>query len=100
MGPSDRISSPQRLQANHVALLTTIDVRPARFGRGREAEGFPWLVASDTVRRMARHFVVYNGVIRATRIAMLSPGTLVRVEAVGRLRREYGLDPKIGDQLP
>ena len=43
--------------------------------------------------------VIYNGVTRATRIAKLSPGILVPVEVVGRLRRAYGADPKIGDLL-
>ena len=42
--------------------------------------------------------VVYNGVTRATRIAKFAPGTLV--EVIGRLRRAYGPDPKIGDLLP
>jgi hypothetical protein len=44
--------------------------------------------------------VIYNGVTRATRIAKLAPGTLVHVEVVGRLRRAYGPDAKIGDLLP
>jgi hypothetical protein len=44
--------------------------------------------------------VVYNGVTRATRIAKLAPGTLVRVEVIGRLHRAYGPAPKIGDLLP
>jgi hypothetical protein len=44
--------------------------------------------------------VVYNGVTRATRIAKLSPGTLVRVEVVGHLRRACAGYLKIGDVLP
>ena len=44
--------------------------------------------------------MIYNGVTRATRIAKFAPGTLVRVEVIGRLRRAYGPDPKIGDLLP
>src|SRR2546421_8486532 len=43
--------------------------------------------------------VVYNGVTRATRIAKLAPGTLVRVEIIGRLKRAYGPATKIGDLL-
>ena len=55
----------------------------------------PWVYeASDGV------LVVYNGVTRATRIAKLSPGTLIRVEVVGKLRRARAGDPKIGDLLP
>jgi hypothetical protein len=44
--------------------------------------------------------VVYNRVTRATRIARLAPGTTIRVEVVGTLRRAYAGDPKIGDLLP
>jgi hypothetical protein len=44
--------------------------------------------------------VVYNGVTRATRVAKLAPGTLVRVDVMGRLRKAYGPEPKIGDLLP
>jgi hypothetical protein len=43
---------------------------------------------------------IYNGVTRATRIAKLSPGTLVRVEIIGRSRRPVGHLPKIGDLIP
>jgi hypothetical protein len=67
----------------------------ARFGAS--SAGMPPLIvyeASDGV------LVIYNGVTRATRIAKLAPGTLVRVEVIGRLRRAYGSDPKIGDLLP
>jgi hypothetical protein len=44
--------------------------------------------------------MIYNGVTRATRIAKLSPGTLVRVEVVGRFRQPLGHRPNIGDFLP
>jgi hypothetical protein len=44
--------------------------------------------------------VIYNGVTRATRVAKLAPGTLVRVEVIDKLRRPHGHDPKIGDLLP
>jgi hypothetical protein len=44
--------------------------------------------------------VVYNGVTRATRIAKLAPGATIRVEIVGKLRRAYAGEPKIGDQVP
>lgn len=43
---------------------------------------------------------IYNGVTRATRIAKLSPGTLVRVEVVGPFRYPVGHLPKIGDFIP
>lgn len=66
----------------------------ARFGGS--SVGMPPIIAyegSDGV------LVIYNGVTRATRIARLAPGTLVQVEVIGRLRRAYGADPKIGDLL-
>jgi hypothetical protein len=44
--------------------------------------------------------VVYDGVTRATRVAKLTPGTLVRVEVIGKLRRAYSKSAKIGDLLP
>jgi len=44
--------------------------------------------------------VLFNGVTRATRIAKLSPGTLFRVEVIGRLLATFGLLPTIGDVLP
>jgi hypothetical protein len=43
---------------------------------------------------------LYNGVTRATRIAKLSPGTLIQVEVVGDLAAPVGHLPTIGDLLP
>ena len=43
--------------------------------------------------------VVYNGVTRATRIAKLAPSTLVPIEVIGKLRRDYAMSPTIGDRL-
>src|SRR6478609_3538188 len=44
--------------------------------------------------------VVYNGVTRATRVAKLSPGTLIEVEVSGKLARRFKGDPTIADFLP
>src|SRR5262245_35677470 len=67
----------------------------AAFGASAAGMPPPWVYeASDGV------LVLYNGVTRATRIAKLAPGTLIRVQVVGRLRRAYDADPKIGDLLP
>ncbi len=67
----------------------------ARFAASTAGMPPPWVYeASDGV------LVVYNGVTRATRVAKLSPGTRIRVEVVGNLRRAYAGDPKIGDLLP
>jgi hypothetical protein len=43
--------------------------------------------------------VLYDGVTRSERIARLSPGTLIRVEVIGRLRKGYLHAKKIGDLL-
>src|SRR5271166_6015716 len=86
-----RVPSSRRSGADPMKLHGQI----ARFGSS--TAGMPPLIVyegSDGV------LVVYNGVTRATRIAKLAPGTMVRVEIVGRLRRAYGPAPKIGDLLP
>ncbi len=44
--------------------------------------------------------VIYNGVTRATRLAKLAPGALVRVEVIGRLRRADGSDPTMCELSP
>lgn len=43
--------------------------------------------------------LIIDGVTRATRIAKLSPGTLVPVDVVGRIRRRPIADPKVEDVL-
>src|SRR5262245_54135576 len=64
---------------------------------GASSVGMPPLVVYEGTDGV---LVVYNGVTRATRIAKLAPGALVRVEVIGRLNRPYGPEPKIGDLLP
>jgi hypothetical protein len=82
---------PSRSQADPAKLHRQI----ARFGRSSAGMPPPWVnEASDGV------LVVYNGITRATRIAKLSPGTLIRVEVVGKLRRPCAGYPTIGDMLP
>ncbi len=66
----------------------------ARFGAS--VVGMPPIVAYEGTDGV---LVIYNGVTRATRIAKLAPGVLVRVEVIGRLRRAYGPEPKTGDVL-
>src|ERR1700692_1333282 len=55
----------------------------------------PWVYeGSDDV------LMLYNGVTRATRIAKLAPGTLIRVEVIGKLPKAFAGEPKMGDLLP
>jgi hypothetical protein len=42
-------------------------------------------------------FMIYDGVTRASRVAILLPGTLVHVEVVGNLPAPCGQLPTIGD---
>jgi hypothetical protein len=61
---------------------------------GKSAVGMPpvWVYeGSDGVLE------IVNGVARATRLAKLDPGTTIRVEVIGQLRRPRGNYPKIGD---
>jgi hypothetical protein len=65
------------------------------FGRSTVGMPAPWVYeGTDGI------LVLYNGVTRATRIAKLAPGVLIRVEVIGRLPKAYASDPKIGDVLP
>ena len=67
----------------------------ALFGRSAVGMPPPWVYeGSDAV------LVLYNGVTRATRIAKLARGTLIRVEVIGKLPKAYAAEPKIGDLLP
>jgi hypothetical protein len=86
-----RVPSSRRSGADLVKLHRQI----ARFGAS--SAGMPPLVVYEGTDGV---LVIYNGVTRATRIAKLAPGTLVRVEVIGRLRRAHAPDPKIGDLLP
>ena len=89
--PAELRVPPSRPQADPSKLQRQI----ARFGRSPAGMPPPWVYeASDGV------LVLYNGVTRATRIAKLAPGTLIRVEVIGKLRRAAAGDPKIGDVLP
>ena len=85
-----RVPSSRPAGADPVKLQRQI----ARFGSS--SAGMPPLIVYEGTDGV---LVIYNGVTRATRIAKLASGTLVRVEVIGRLRRRYGPDPKIGDLL-
>jgi hypothetical protein len=44
--------------------------------------------------------ILYNGVTRASRLAKLAPGELIRVEVIGKLPKPFAGELKIGDLLP
>jgi len=66
----------------------------ARFGASSAGMPPPWVYEGTDAE-----LVIFNGVTRATRIAKLAPGTLIRVDVIGKLRAAFGL-PTIGDLLP
>ena len=86
-----RVPPSRRQGADPAKLARQI----ALFGRSAAGMPAPWVYeGTDGV------LVLYNGVTRATRIAKLTPGTLIRVEVIGKLPKPYASDPKIGDLLP
>ena len=64
---------------------------------GSSTQGMPPLEVS---RGTDGELVINNGVTRATRIAKLSPGTLVPVEVIDDLPIPVGSFPSIGDLIP
>lgn len=86
-----RVPPSRRQGADPAKLARQI----ALFGRATDGMPPPWVYeGTDGV------LVLYNGVTRATRIAKLAPGTLIRVEVIGKLPKAFAGEPKIGDFLP
>jgi hypothetical protein len=82
---------PSRRQGADPAKLAR---RMALFGRSAAGMPAPWVYqGTDGV------LMPYNGVTRATRIAKLAPGTLIRVEVIATLPKAFAGEPKIGDLL-
>ena len=84
--PPSRASGadPVKLQRQIAMYGTSVDGMPALWGyRGSDGA-----------------LMIYDGVTRATRVAMLSPGTRVRVEVIGALTAPCGHLPTVGEQLP
>ena len=60
-------------------------------------EGMPPVLVREAADGV---LVIVDGVTRATRIAKLSPGTLIRVEVTGTIKRPRATGTKVGDTLP
>src|SRR5947209_4860883 len=67
----------------------------ARFGSSTAGMPAPWVY-----RGSYGGLVLPNGVTRATRVARLLPGVLLRVEVIGDQKTPVGHYPTIGDRLP
>jgi hypothetical protein len=85
-----RVTSSRRNGADATKLHRQV----VRFGDS--SAGMPPLVVYEGTDGV---LVIFDGVTRATRIAKLAPGKMVRVEVIGQLRRAYSSDPTIGDLL-
>jgi hypothetical protein len=72
-----------------------LQVQIARFGRS--TVGMP---ALEAYRGCDGELMISDGVTRATRVAKLLPGTLVRVEVLDDLPALFGHLPTVKDKLP
>lgn len=86
-----RVPGSRRTGADPVKLQRQM----AQFGKS--TQGMPPIEVS---RGADGEFVINNGVTRATRIAKLSPGTLVTIEIIDDLPIPVGSFPSIGDLIP
>jgi hypothetical protein len=83
-----RVPPSRRQGADPVKLSRQI----ALFGRSAIGMPLPWVYeGADGV------LMLYNGVTRATRLAKLAPGVLIRVEVIGKPPKAFASEPKIGD---
>ncbi len=64
---------------------------------GNSTQGMPEL---EVYRGSDAKLMIFNGVTRASRIAKLLPGHLVRVEVIDDLSTPVGHLPTVGDRLP
>jgi hypothetical protein len=83
---------PSRIQG---ADPYKLQIQIARYGRS--TAGMPVL---EVYRGSDAELMITNGVTRATRVAKLLPGTLVRVEVLDDLRTRFGHLPTVEDRLP
>jgi hypothetical protein len=90
---------PRRLRLPHSRCQGAdpykLQVQIARFGRS--TTGMP---ALEVYRGSDGELMISDGVTRATRVAKLLPGTLVRVEVLDDLPARLGHLPAVEDQFP
>ncbi len=64
---------------------------------GTSTQGMP---ALEVYRGTDGELMIFNGVTRASRVAKLLPGRLVRVEVIDDIPTPVGHLPTVGDTLP
>lgn len=77
------------------AELSKLQRQIARFGQS--VTGMPPIWVREGADGS---LLILDGVTRATRVAKLLPGTLVRVEVISRSSQSFEKLPKVGDQVP
>ena len=75
--------------------LLKYQLQVARFGTSMR--GMP---PPECYRGVDGEIMINDGVTRATRIANLLPGTLIRIEIIEDTRFTYSHLPTVGDRLP
>jgi hypothetical protein len=86
-----RLPSSRRSGADPTKLHRQI----AQFGKSVQG-----MLPLEVSRGSDGELVINNGVTRATRVAMLLPGAVVRVEVIDNLPVPIGSYPSIGDLVP
>ena len=86
-----RVPSSRPSGADPIKLTRQV----SKYGPSSDGMPPPWVYAGTD-----GELVIFNGVTRATRIARLAPGNLIRVEVVGKINKAFGSLPTIGDLLP
>jgi hypothetical protein len=86
----------------HLPTTRPSGADPAKLQRqiarhGKSTQGMPPL---EVYRGTDGGLIISDGVTRATRVAKLLPGTLVRVEVIDAMRTPAGHLPTVGDKLP
>ncbi len=84
--PTSRLSGADPLKLHH---------QIARYGNS--TQGMPEL---EVYRGSDGKLMIFNSVTRASRVAKLLPGRLVRVEVIDDLSTPVGHLPTVGDRLP
>jgi hypothetical protein len=64
---------------------------------GKSTQGMPPL---EVYRGTDGELVIFDGVTRATRVAKLLPGQLIRVEVIDDIPTAAGHLPTVGEKLP
>ncbi|MEX0702635.1 MAG: hypothetical protein WD069_11115 [Planctomycetales bacterium] len=86
-----------RLPSSRVAGADAAKLQRQIARHGKSISGMPPL---SVYRGSDDELMIFDGVTRATRVAKLLPGTLVRVEVIDNLKTPVGHLPTVEDMSP